>query len=267
MVRVVYGRPMTRLALILVMALSACDSKGTEKKADGATPAAKADAEKKPDAKADAKNGDAGKPAAKIDAKAVQADIDPKLLDPAAATETAPETYKVKFETTKGDFVVEVKRADAPMGADRFYNLVKIGFYNDVAFFRAIDGFMVQFGLHGEPPVNRKWRAARIKDDPVKGSNKRGMITFAKTGQPDSRTTQVFINFKDNKNLDGMGFAPFGNVVDGMKVVDSLHTGYGEGAPRGRGPNQGRIQSEGNKYLKKDFPELDYVKSASIIEG
>ncbi|MEM6296953.1 MAG: peptidylprolyl isomerase, partial [Myxococcota bacterium] len=145
-------------------------------------------------------------------------------------------------------------------------NLVKIGFYNDTAFFRAIDGFMVQFGLHGTPAVNRVWRGAQITDDPVKGTNKRGTITFAKQSRPNTRTTQVFINFSDNKNLDSMGFAPFGSVIEGMDIVDSLHKGYGEGAPRGRGPAQGKIQSEGNAYLKKDFPNLDYIKSATIME-
>ncbi|MCR9161344.1 MAG: peptidylprolyl isomerase [Nannocystaceae bacterium] len=262
---------MTRIAMILVLALAACDAKAPEKKADG---------DAKAGAKADAKpaDGEAKKPAAKADAEtktpadakaadAAGSEIDPKLLDPAAANETAPESYKVKFETTAGDFVVEVKRDQAPVGADRFYNLVKIGFYDDTAFFRAIKGFMVQFGLHGEPAVNKVWRAAQIDDDPVKGSNKRGMLTFAKQNRPNTRTTQVFINFSNNKNLDGMGFAPFGTVVEGMDVVDKIHTGYGEGAPRGRGPSQGRIQAEGNAYLKKDFPELDFIKKASIIEG
>lgn len=257
----VYGPPMTRIALFLVLALAACDSKGTEKKADDAKPAAKA--ETKAETKAD------GKAAGNADAEPggdAQAEIDPRLLDPSKATETAPESYKVKFETTKGDFVVQVDREKAPLGADRFYNLVKIGFFDDVAFFRAIDGFMVQFGLHGAPEVNGKWRGARIKDDAVKGSNTRGTITFANAG-PDTRTTQVFINFGNNANLDGMGFAPFGSVVEGMDVVDGLYKGYGEGAPRGMGPNQGKIQSEGNAYLKKSFPKLDYVKSATIMEG
>lgn len=260
-------RPMTRIALIMVMALAACDSKAPEKKADADATATKADpkagaskdAPKKDDAKADAPK--------KEEAKADAGDIDPRLLDPSKAVETAPDTYKVKFETTKGDFVIEVKRDQAPLGADRFYNLIQIGFFNDAAFFRVIDGFMVQFGLHAEPKVNSKWRAAQIDDDPVKGSNKRGMVTFAKQNNPNTRTTQVFINFKNNANLDGMGFAPFGEVVEGMDIVDSLYKGYGEGAPRGRGPAQGRIQSEGNKYLKKDFPELDYIKGASILEG
>lgn len=262
-----YTAAMTRLALILVLGLAACDSKAPEKKADDAKPAAKA--EGKADAKAAAKPTE-GKAKAKP-ADAAKGDAQPSgddpLLNPDKATEKAPDNYKVKFTTTKGDFVVEVARADAPMGADRFYNLVKIGFFNDVAFFRNIKGFMVQFGLNGSPAVNKVWRGAQIDDDPVKGSNKRGMVTFAKQNRPNTRTTQVFINFKNNGNLDGMGFAPFGKVVEGMDIVDSLYNGYGEGAPGGRGPSQGRIQSEGNTYLKKDFPELDYVKTATIMEG
>jgi len=187
------------------------------------------------------------------------------LSNPAALKEQAPETYKVRFETSKGPFVVEVNRAWAPQGADRFYNLVRNGFYNDARFFRVIDGFMVQFGIHGAPDVSAKWREARIPDDPVKQSNSRGTITYAMAG-PNTRTSQVFINFSDNSMLDGQGFAPFGRVVSGMKVVDSLHSGYGEGAPRGRGPDQGRIQMEGNAYLTKSFPRLDFIKSATIVK-
>lgn len=185
------------------------------------------------------------------------------LKDPAKLTANAPAKFKVKFTTSKGDFVIEATRDSAPNGVDRFYNLVKAGYFTDVRFFRAIAGFMVQFGIHGSPLVNTIWREARIKDDPVKESNKRGTITFATAG-PDTRTTQLFINFRDNTQLDGMGFSPFGKVIKGMEVVDKLHTGYGEGAPSGRGPHQGRLQSEGNEYLKKDFPELDYIKSAKI---
>lgn len=189
----------------------------------------------------------------------------PALTDPALATEKAPATYRVRFETTKGPFVVEVNRDWSPLGADRFYNLVKAGFYDDTAFFRAIEGFMVQFGIHGDPAVSAKWRGAQIQDDPAKESNKRGRITFA-TGGPNSRTTQVFINYRDNTNLDRMGFTPFGSVVEGMDVVDSLYKGYGEGAPGGRGPAQGRIQFEGNTYLKQEFPQLDWIKSAKIVQ-
>lgn len=183
--------------------------------------------------------------------------------DPSKLTEKAPDTFKAQFDTTKGKFVVEVTRSQAPNGADRFYNLVKAGYFNDLAFFRVIPGFMAQFGIHGDPAISAKWREAKITDDPVKGSNTRGTITFATAG-PNTRTTQFFINFVDNRNLDSMGFAPFGKVVEGMDVVDKLNGEYGEGAPRGRGPDQGRIQMQGNAYLKKDFPNLDYIKSVTI---
>ena len=185
------------------------------------------------------------------------------LGNPAALTEKAPALYKVRFDTSKGAFVVEVHRDWAPNGADRFYNLVKNGFFDDARFFRVVSGFMVQFGINADPRISAPWRSATIKDDPVRQSNKRGYITFATSG-PDSRTSQVFINFGDNSRLDGQGFAPFGQVTSGMNVVDALHSGYGEGAPSGRGPEQGRIQREGNAYLKKDFPNLDYIKKATI---
>src|SRR5579872_5971484 len=182
-----------------------------------------------------------------------------KLGDPSAFTEKAPATYKVKFDTSKGPFVITVHRDWAPKGAERFYNLVKAGFYDDVRFFRVIDGFMAQIGMNGNPDVQAAWDRARLTDDPVKESNKRGFVTFATAG-PNTRTTQFFINFKDNASLDRQGFAPFGEVTSGMDVVDQLYSGYGEGAPRGRGPDQGRIRSEGNAYLSKNFPKLDYVK-------
>ena len=185
------------------------------------------------------------------------------LANPTALNEQAPATYKVKFDTSKGPFVVEVTRAWAPKGADRFYNLVKNGFYDNVRFFRVISGFMVQFGINGDPGVMARWRTAQIGDDPVTQSNKRGTITFATAG-PNTRTSQVFINFADNANLDSMGFSPFGRVVSGMYVVDALNAEYGEGAPRGRGPDQSRLQSEGNAYLAKEFPRMDYVKKATI---
>jgi peptidyl-prolyl cis-trans isomerase A (cyclophilin A) len=188
------------------------------------------------------------------------------LLDLSRADARAPDRYRVRFETSKGPFVVEVTRAWAPRGADRFYNLVRAGCYDDVACFRVIEGFMVQFGINGDPRVNAVWRVARIPDDPVTQSNKRGTITFATAG-PDTRTTQVFINFKDNGGLDGQGFAPFGRVVEGLSVVDSLYSGYGEGAPRGMGPDQGRAQSEGNAYLRGSFPKLDFVKTARVVKS
>jgi len=185
------------------------------------------------------------------------------LGNPAALNEKAPTTYKARFDTSKGPIVIEVRRDWAPNGADRFYNLVKNGFYDDTRFFRVIKDFMVQFGINGDPGISAPWRTATIKDDPVKQSNKRGTITFATSG-PNSRTSQVFINFKDNAGLDGQGFSPFGQVAAGMNVVDSLFNGYGEGAPHGRGPDQGRIQREGNAYLMRDFPNLDHVRKATI---
>ena len=192
----------------------------------------------------------------------------PALLDPRLANEQAPGHFKAKFETSKGEFVIEVHREWAPLGADRFYNLVKIGFYDNVRFFRVIQTprpFMAQFGLNGDPKVSAKWRMARIKDEPGKMSNIRGYISYAKAG-PNSRTTQVFINYDNNARLDSMGFSPFGQVVEGMEVVDSLYGDYGEGAPRGRGPNQNSIQQQGNAYLEKSFPKLDYVKHATIVK-
>jgi peptidyl-prolyl cis-trans isomerase A (cyclophilin A) len=185
------------------------------------------------------------------------------LMNPSALTEHAPPVYKVKFDTSKGPFEVEVHRDWAPAGADRFYNLVKNGFFDNTRFFRVVSGFMVQFGLNGDPNVSAQWRQARINDDPVKQSNTRGMVTFATAG-PNTRTTQVFINFGDNNRLDGMGFAPFGQVISGMNVVDSLYSGYGEGAPHGMGPDQSRVQQEGNAYLTKDFAKLDFIKKATI---
>lgn len=188
------------------------------------------------------------------------------LLDPAQATSRAPAVFRARFQTTKGPFVIEVHREWAPRGADRFYNLVRAGYFDDVAFFRVIPDFMVQFGINGDPRVNAAWQGARIPDDPVRQSNTRGMVTFATSG-PDSRTTQVFINFKSNSFLDGQGFAPFGRVVEGLSVVDSLYSGYGEGAPSGHGPSQPRMQSEGSAYLRADFPKLDYVKTARLVKA
>jgi peptidyl-prolyl cis-trans isomerase A (cyclophilin A) len=188
-----------------------------------------------------------------------------KLLTPAALTAKAPETYKVKFDSSKGAFVVEVHRDWAPLGADRFYNLVRNGFYNNVRFFRVLNGFMAQFGMSGTPAVQKVWGspAQQLKDDPVKQSNKRGFITFANAGA-NSRSTQVFINLVDNAFLDpeAMHFAPFGQVVEGMDVVDMLYTGYG----RQNVPDQGRITAEGNAYLTKEYPKLDFVKTATIVQ-
>lgn len=193
-----------------------------------------------------------------------QTDKTAKLRNPAGLTEQAPERFSARFDTSKGTFVIDVHREWAPIGADRFYNLVKNGFYDDARFFRVIDGFMAQFGINGSPQVQGAWRTANIKDDPVKQTNKRGAVTFATAG-PNTRTTQLFINYRDNAPLDKQGFAPFGEVVSGMDVVDKLNKEYGEGAPRGNGPDQGRLQAEGNAYLNKEFPKLDYIKSATIV--
>jgi peptidyl-prolyl cis-trans isomerase A (cyclophilin A) len=186
-----------------------------------------------------------------------------KLKNPASLTEKAPDTYKAKFDTSKGAFTIAVHRDWAPLGADRFYNLVKNGFFDDCRFFRVLDGFMAQIGINGSPAIQAIWRDARIQDDPVKQSNKRGFVSFATAGK-NTRTTQFFVNFGDNASLDKSGFSPFGEVSSGMDVVEKLYSGYGEGAPSGRGPSQASIQSDGNEYLTKSFPKLDYVKKATI---
>ncbi len=185
------------------------------------------------------------------------------LSNPASLNEKALDVYKVKFDTSQGTFEIEVHRDWAPNGADRFYNLVKNGFYTDTRFFRVIKGFMVQFGINGNPKISQVWRNANIADDPVEESNLRGFVTFATAG-PNTRTTQVFINYGDNPSLDGQGFAPFGKVISGLDVVQHLYSNYGEGAPRGEGPDQSRVQTEGNAYLQKNFPQLDYIKKATI---
>ncbi len=177
--------------------------------------------------------------------------------------ETAPAVYRVKFETSAGDFEIEVTRAWAPRGADRFYNLVKHGYYDEDRFFRVVPRFMVQFGIHGDPQISKWWRNARIADDSVTQSNKRGTITFATSGE-DSRTTQVFINFADNAGLDKQGFSPFGRVVSGMSVVDRLNSQYGEAPSKGQG--QMMIQQQGNAFLQANFPNLDYIKKAMIVQ-
>ncbi len=186
---------------------------------------------------------------------------DSPLLNPKseAMNETAPEVCKIKFETTAGDVIIEVKRAWAPKGADRFYSLVKNGFYDNCRFFRIVPNFVAQFGINGDPQVAAIWREARITDDPVKRSNTRGFLSFATAG-PNTRTTQIFINYGDNGGLDGQGFAPFGKVLEGMDIVDKFFAGYASS-----GPDQGKLQYEGNAYLEKEFPKLDYIKKASVM--
>ncbi len=178
-----------------------------------------------------------------------------------AVDEKAPAVFRANFDTSKGGFIVEVTRDWAPLGADRFYTLVKTGFFDNARFFRVLPGFMVQFGLAADPAQNKRW--GNLIDDPVKESNKPGYITFATAG-PGTRTTQVFINYGQNTRLDGQGFAPFGKVVSGMDVVQQLFSDYGEGAPQGAGPAQDKIQALGNAYLEKDFPKLDYIKTAKL---
>jgi peptidyl-prolyl cis-trans isomerase A (cyclophilin A) len=180
------------------------------------------------------------------------------LMKPSALNEKAPALYKARFDTSAGAFVVEVHTDWAPIGADRFYNLVKNGYYDGCRFFRVVPGFMVQFGINGTPAIQRNWENANITDEPVKQGNIRGNITYAKSSAPNSRTTQVFINFGDNSRLNRDGFAPFGKVISGMEVVDKIYSGYGQQ------PDQGRIQSEGNAYLTKSFPKLDYIKKATL---
>jgi peptidyl-prolyl cis-trans isomerase A (cyclophilin A) len=182
----------------------------------------------------------------------------PDLLKPATMKARAPESYKVKFTTTKGDVIIQVTRAWAPLGADRFYNLVKYGFYKDAAFFRVLPRFVAQFGIPARPDVAAAWDHAYIVDDRVTQSNKRGTLTFATAG-PNTRTTQIFINFSDNAALDAQGFAPFGSVVEGMDMVDKFFAGYGES------PDQGRITAFGKAYLDKSFPNLDRIVTAIIM--
>ena len=182
-----------------------------------------------------------------------------KLRTPAALTEKAPAEYKVNVDTSKGVLIVAVHHDWAPLAADRFYNLVKNGFYDDVRFFRVVPNFMVQFGVNGDPVVTKAWQPTPMKDEPTKQSNRKGYITFARTGAPNSRGTQVFINYKDNAFLDQQGFAPFGEVVQGYDIAEKITSQYGEK------PDQGQITGVGNAYLVKEFPKLDYIKTATIV--
>lgn len=174
--------------------------------------------------------------------------------------EQAPPTFRARFETSQGSFVIEVQREWAPIAADRFYTLVKRGFYNDARFFRVLNGFMAQFGLSGDPKRQAEYASANLMDEPAKQSNLRGFVSFAKESAPNTRYTMVFINYKDNSYLDADGFAPFGQVVPGMEIVDKLYSGYG----RQNVPDQRRIRSEGNAYLTAEYPQLDFIKTARI---
>jgi peptidyl-prolyl cis-trans isomerase A (cyclophilin A) len=190
------------------------------------------------------------------------------LLTPHADSlaKAAPDSFTVAFETSKGRFVVQSVRAWAPRGVDRFYYLTTNGYYDGAKFFRNLPDFMAQFGIHGDPAVSAAWEDRNIPDDSVVQSNLRGFVSYA-MGGPDTRSTQLFINKRDNSRLDAMGFAPIGRVIDGIEVVDSLYTGYGEGPPGGRGPDQGRITSEGNRYLNRFYPRLDSIISARVLKN
>lgn len=188
------------------------------------------------------------------------------LLRPDDFDETAPDEYRVTLETSEGDVVIQVHRDWAPLGADRFYNLAKAGFYDDSRIYRVVPGFMAQFGLNADPYVNQAWKNEYIVDDPVVESNTRGRVAFAKGGVH-TRTTEVFISYKDNSSLDDEGFAPFGEVVDGMDVVDSFYAEYGDGPPRGDGPYQAMAQARGNEYLDAEFPELTRIVDVTVTPG
>jgi peptidyl-prolyl cis-trans isomerase A (cyclophilin A) len=187
------------------------------------------------------------------------------LLQPRSFTETAPEHYRVRLETTQGDIVIAVTRAWAPLAADRFYNLVRAGYYDGIAFHRVLPGFVAEFGIHGDPWVNAAWRQALMADEPVRQSNTRGRVTFSRN-TPNSRTVQVFINLDDNRSLDGQGFSPFGEVEEGMAVAESLYAEYGDGPPRGEGVYQAMAIARGDAYLEEEFPLLDRIRRAEVLD-
>jgi peptidyl-prolyl cis-trans isomerase A (cyclophilin A) len=185
------------------------------------------------------------------------------LLPPQDAK--APAEFKVRLDTTKGDIVLKITRDWAPKGADRFHALVKAGYYDDCRFYRVLPKYIAQFGISGTPATAAKWKELPIDDDPVKQKNTRGRLTFARGG-PNTRTTNLFINLKDSTSLDGDGFAPIGEVVEGMDIADQLFSGYGDGAPKGKGPSQKKIYEQGNAWLQKDYKDLDYIKTAKVLE-
>src|SRR5258707_8523109 len=209
-------------------------------------------------------SGAAAKPGAqaKSTSTVARSPYDRALLRPALLKDKAPETYQVKFTTTRGEFILTVTRAWAPIGADRFYNLVKHHFYDNASCFRVVPGFVVQFGIRASPPVAAAWEKANIQDEPVTQSNKRGYLTYAKTSMPNTRSTQIFINLKDNAGLDRQGFSPFGLVdAQGMKVVDMFYDQYSESS----GPEQDQISNLGKPYLDKCCPKLDSIKTPTLI--
>jgi peptidyl-prolyl cis-trans isomerase A (cyclophilin A) len=185
------------------------------------------------------------------------------LLPPQDAK--APAEFKVRLDTSKGDIVLKITRDWAPKGADRFHALVKAGYYDDCRFYRVLPKYIAQFGISGTPATAAKWKELPIDDDPVKQKNTRGRVTFARGG-PNTRTTNLFINLKDSTSLDGDGFAPIGEVVEGMDIADQLFSGYGDGAPKGKGPSQKKIYEQGNAWLQKDYKDLDFIKTAKVLE-
>lgn len=236
------------------------DEAGTEQQADSSEESNEAEQDEPGDEKADENAEADGIPTVSDE------DLNPALLDVEETTKIgeAPQTFKAKFITSKGDFTVEFKKEWSPLGADRAYQLINANYYNGIAFFRVMEGFMAQFGIHASPKVSEVWKDATIEDEPVEQSNTRGTVTFAKRGIPNSRTTHLFINYGNNEALDAQGFAPVGEVVEGMDVVDELYNGYGGGPPTG--PDQGALTDQGNPYLQKSFPQLDYIKDVLIVE-
>ncbi len=240
--------------------------KAKEQTAEAPTPEQpKAAAPAQPKAEAPAPAPAPAQPTATASApvEAPRKGFDRALIRAALLKDKAPETFQVKFATTRGDFVVTVNRAWAPIGADRFYNLVKHHFYDNASFFRVVPGFVVQFGISAYPPVSAAWENANIKDEPVTQSNKRGYLTYAKTSMPNTRSTQIFINLSDNAGLDRQGFSPFGFVdAQGMKVVEMLYDQYGDSG----GPEQDQISKLGKPYIDKGWPKLDSIKTATLME-
>jgi peptidyl-prolyl cis-trans isomerase A (cyclophilin A) len=195
-----------------------------------------------------------------------QASVDGGCPEAIPISATVPEQFRVCLETSKGPVVIQLHRDWAPIGVDRFHELVRNDFFNEARFFRVLPGFVAQFGMPADPQVAQAWADRNLQDDPVKQSNRRGTLTYASMAPtPNTRSTQLFINLADNANLDGMGFAPIGEVVEGMAAIDSLYSSYGEGPPYGPGPDQGRLMTEGNSYLQRHFPNLDYIQSVTIV--
>jgi len=258
MIRRVHGTFLVALGFAVAFAFTGCtgDADTADSSDEGGAAevaSSPADNEAPPEAEAGATGGAAMNP----------------LLNPSdpAVNETAPASFRVRLNTSRGAIVLELHRDWSPAGVDRFYNLVRNGFYDGARFFRVIDGFIAQFGINGDPAIQSKWRGARMPDEPVVEGNTRGRLTYAK-GDPNSRSTQLFINYRDNSRLDALGFSALGEVVEGMDVVDRLYSGYGEGGGAGStatGPDQGLIQRRGNDYLTSEFPRLDYIETAEII--